>query len=128
MASVPTSDSPLGLSSEQEKTVTGLSAAMKLVSLLLFLLALLRLAAGVAELKNQSGYGLLSVLEGLVTGFMGVVLLTAADDVRNVVDARKYAPAHLKNGLGALRTVYGTQLILGIILALVLLMRCFVST
>src|SRR4051812_747276 len=128
MASVPTPDSPLGMSAEQEKTVSGLAAVMKLVSLVLFLLALVRLAAGVVELTHGSGYGLLSILEGVLTGFMGVVLLTAADDVGNVVAARKHGPAHLKNGLGALRTFYGTQLILGVLLALVLLMRCFVST
>jgi hypothetical protein len=127
MASVPTPDSPLGMSTEQEKTFSGLAAVMKLLCLLLFLLALLRLAGGVAELVNHSGYGFLSILEGVLTGFLGVVLLTASSDVQNVAEARKHAPAHLKNGIGALRTFYGAQLILGVLLALVLLMRCFVS-
>jgi hypothetical protein len=123
----PGSDTAVPLSAEQKRVFAGLASRMGLLSMLLLLLAVLRLvSAGLALWGGDWVPGLLSVAEGLAAGFMGLVLLTGSSDARFVAETNGYEKSHFLNTVASLATFYTAQVVVGVLVALVLAIRLFV--
>jgi hypothetical protein len=122
----PGSDTAVALSPEQKQVFDGLGSRMWVVSQLLFVLAVLRLAGGALALWHRDlAGGLLSVVEGLAAGFLGMVLLTGAGDARFVAQTQGYEKAHILNTVASLKVFYTAQVAVGALVAVVLMIRFF---
>lgn len=111
---------------EQERVVGALAASMKLLSVLLLVLALARISGGVVEILTASWAGLWSVIEGLVTAILGLVLLAGAADTRFIVDTKGYDKPHLLNAFTSLSLFYKIQIGLALLIGAIVLLRIFV--
>ena len=117
---------PLEFTGDQRRTVTKLALMMKLVAGVLFLLAGVGIAAGGVALANGSPSGLLAIVEGLVTGLLGLIMLSSSADVCFMVETN-FTNIHLGHALRNLTTFYKGQFWLALVLAAVVLIRLFVG-
>lgn len=122
----PANTDSIDFSAEQRQTLTSLAGRLRLVSLLLFLLALLRLVTGALILPTFPFPGVASLLEGVLTGVLGVVMLTGADDAQFLVQRQGIEKPHLVHTFASLSKFYQIQIALGIVVgALLVLQRPF---
>src|SRR6516162_9177281 len=98
----PANTETIDFTAEQRQTLADLASRMHLVSMLLFLLALLRLVSGALTLPGALFPGLASLLEGLLTGVLGMVMLTGADDAQFLVKSKGIEKPHLVNTFASL--------------------------
>jgi hypothetical protein len=118
----PAPEPPLELTDEQRSAGAALGRAIGFVSMALFALALLRIVSGVVRFKDDK-FGLADILEGLVTGFTGLVLMNARDSATFMAEVKGYERPHLLN-LASSLSVFGKVLIaLGVIVGLAALLR-----
>ncbi|MCI0642100.1 MAG: hypothetical protein L0Y72_24420 [Gemmataceae bacterium] len=110
----------------ERKTVAQLGKTTSLLASALLLLGVALLAGGVYVLLFVSGSGILNIIQGLVTVFLGLILVTSARDLRFMVET-KYTAIHLGNALGNLAAFQKTQFTLAILLIVVAGWRLFWS-
>ncbi|MCI0377257.1 MAG: hypothetical protein L0215_06615 [Gemmataceae bacterium] len=110
----------------ESKTVSQLSKTTSVLAGALLLGGVTLIAGGVYVLFFVSNSGLLSIIQGLLTLFLGLILVTSARDVRFMVET-KYTPIHLGNALQNLAAFQKTQFVLAVLLILVAGVRLFVS-
>ena len=119
----PAPETPLELNDEQRSTSTALSRSISMVSVLLLGLALLRVVSGVVRFKEDKLLALVDVLEGLVTGFMGLVLMNARDSAAFMAEVKGHEKTHFLHLTSSL-SVFGKVLIaLGALGGLAALLR-----
>jgi hypothetical protein len=123
MGSTPGSQTAVEFTTEQEQVISSLARYMRLVSGLLLMLAVLRIVLGIMDFPQSILGGLLGLLEGALTGILGLVLITAADDARFIVETKGHDRDHLVNTVVSLSTFYKMQLVLGILASVVLTIR-----
>jgi hypothetical protein len=100
MGSGSPSETGLEFTPDQEQVIGGLAAKVRLVSVVLFALAVLRLVSAALDLWAGSwGAGILGILLGVVLGLLGLILLTGADDARFIVTTKGHTKVHLLNTL-----------------------------
>jgi hypothetical protein len=116
----------LELTTQQQAVVSKLAAAMKMVAVILLVLAVVQLVGGALTLLFVSFGGLLAIVEGAVTGLLGLIMLSSSTDVRYMVET-KYTPIHLGNAFRNLTAFYQAQFGLAVFLILVGLIRLFVG-
>jgi hypothetical protein len=119
-------NAPLEFTDEQRATVSNLAFMMKGVAAVLLLLAGLNVVGGAWTLLTVSLTGLFAVIEGLVTGLLGLIMLSSSADVRFMVET-KYTSIHLGNAFQNLTVFYKTQFFLALFLILVAATRLFVG-
>jgi hypothetical protein len=122
----PGSDSAVELTAEQRQVFAGLASRMWLVSLMLLVIAALRLVLGALTVWQSPATGILSLVEGLVAGFMGMALMTGSGDANFLAQTRGYEKKHLLNTAGSLNVFYTAQLALGTLVAVALVILLFV--
>jgi hypothetical protein len=125
MAASSNPNPPFEFSAEQDQTIGSLAFALCILGGLLLVIAVLYLVSGVLDILSRPLSGILSLAEGLLLGFMGLVMLTSAGDFRYILTTEGYDKAHLVNGVNTLNAFYRTQLILGIIVSVLLLIGLF---
>jgi hypothetical protein len=115
MGSGSPSETALEFSPDQGQVISGLAARLRLVSLVLFALAGLRIVTGALDLWAGSwGAGILAVIQGILLGLLGLVMLTGADDARFIVTTKGHTRVHLLNTLTSL-TVWLKVLLAGLV-------------
>jgi hypothetical protein len=119
-------NTPLELSAEQRDLASKLALAMKMVAAVLLVLAVISIVGGVMTLLGGSAMGLLALIEGLVTGLLGLIMLSSSADVGYMVDT-SYTSIHLGNAFRNLSAFYQAQFGLAIFLIIVALLRLFVG-
>jgi hypothetical protein len=116
----------LPLTPDQKQTVAKVASTAWLVAVLLLLLGLILIVAGpVATLWYGAGVwsALLSVIQGALTAFLGLVMLATASDFRYLGEYPKFGGNHLRNAVNNLKVFYQVQLALALLLALVMVIR-----
>jgi len=122
----PANTEAIDFSEEQRQTLADLAGPMRLVSMVLFLLALLRLSIGLLTLPSNFFPGAASLLEGVLTGVLGLVMLTGSDDAQFLVKQKGNEKPHLVHTFSSLSTFYQIQIVLGILVgALLVIQRPF---
>lgn len=119
-------NSSLEFNEEHSKTVAQLSKTTSLLAAVLLLLGVVLLAGGVYTLLFVSGRGFSNIVQGLLTLFLGLILVTSARDIRFMVET-KYTPIHLGNALQNLATFQKTQFFLAVFLILLAVGRVFLG-
>jgi hypothetical protein len=123
----PGAGTAVELTAGQKQVFEALGSRMGLVSLLLFVLAVLRLVGGALALGRWDwAAGLLALVEGLAAAFMGMVLLTGSGDARFVAQTQGYEKTHIVNTVDSLKVFYTAQVAVGVLVAVVLVIRLFV--
>ncbi len=117
---------PLELSGEQRAVASRLTLAMKGVAGVLLLLGVVSAVGGAVALSAGSGWGVLGLLEGVVTVLLGLIMLSSSTDIRYLADT-KYAAIHMGNAFQNLTNFYQAQFGLAAFLAIVALIRLFVG-
>lgn len=117
---------PFEFTQEQDQTLTGLASGMNLLSLAILGLAAVRIGSGVVEIITTSWAGIWYIVEGLVTGLAGLVMLAAATDTRFIVDTTGYDKPHLLNAFTSLTFFYKVQIGLALFVGAIVLLRLFV--
>ncbi len=119
-------NTPLELNAEQREVASKLALAMKTVAGVLLLLAVVNVVGGVAVLLSGSAMGLLNIIEGAITGLLGLIMLSSSADVGYMVET-KYTSIHLGNAFRNLSAFYQAQFGLAILLIVFALVRLFVG-
>jgi hypothetical protein len=109
--------------SDQDKIISGLASTMKLVAVALLVLAPLRLVFGVVDIASHPVAGGLSLVEGLLTGLLGLVMLKAATDARYMVETKGYDKDHLLNMVESLSVFYRVQVGIAVLVIIVMAVR-----
>jgi hypothetical protein len=117
----------LEFTSEQDRLISGLASNMKMVAVALLLLAPLRLVFGGVDVVSHPLPGGLSLVEGLLTGLLGMVMLKGAADARYMVETKGYDKEHLLNAVESLTVFYRVQVGLAAVLILGMLLRLLVG-
>lgn len=116
----------LEFTGQQDQFISGLASNMKMVALALLVLAPLHLLRGGLNVASYPLPGGLSLVEGLLTGLLGLVMLKGASDARYLVETKGYDKEHLLHAVESLTVFYRVQvglaavLILGMVLRLLL--------
>jgi hypothetical protein len=113
----------LEFTSDHDKIIAGLAANMKMVAIALLVLAPLRLVFGGLEVASHPLPGSISLLEGLLTGLLGMVMLKGATDARYMVETKGYDKEHLLNTIESLTVFYRVQVGLAALLILGMTLR-----
>jgi hypothetical protein len=121
MAAPP--EPPFEFTEQQDQVLSGLASSMKLLALLLLGLAAMRLASGVVEIITTSWAGLWYAVEGIATGFLGLVMLSASTDARFSVETQGYDKPHLMNTFTSLSDFYKVQIGLAMFIGVIVLLR-----
>jgi hypothetical protein len=106
--------------SDQDKVLSGLASNMKLVAIALLVLAPLRLVFGVVDITSHPVAGGLSLVEGLLTGLLGLVMLKGAADARYMVSTTGYDKDHLLNMVESLSAFYRVQVGIAVLVIVVM--------
>ncbi|MBI3410481.1 MAG: hypothetical protein HY040_19250 [Planctomycetes bacterium] len=114
---------PFEFTTEQDQSLAAIALAMKLLAVVLLGLAAVRIAFGVIEIFTSSWAGLWYIVEGLATGFMGLVLLAGATDTQFIVDTTGYDKPHLLNAFTSLAVFYKVQIGLALFIGVIVLLR-----
>jgi hypothetical protein len=108
----------LEFTGEQDRLISGLTSNMKLVAIALLVLAPLRLVFGGLDVASHPLAGGLSLVEGVLTGLLGLVMLKAATDARYMVETKGYDKEHLLNAVESLTVFYRVQVGLAVLVVL----------
>ena len=114
---------PFEFTTEQDQSLAGLAVAMKLLAMVLLGLAGIRVVYGIFEIFTSSWAGFWSIVEGVASGFMGLVLLAGATDTRFIVDTTGYDKPHLLNAFTSLCVFYKVQIGIALFIVFIALMR-----
>jgi hypothetical protein len=117
-----TSNTPLEFTGEQSEAVRRLALMMKGVAAVLLGLAGLHCIDGLVTVLAVSPTGLFAIIEGLITGLLGLIMMSAAADVRFMAET-KFTSVHLGNGFQNLSMFYKVQFLLALFLAAIALAR-----
>lgn len=118
----------LEFTAEQDRFIAGLASKLKLLAVALLVLAPLRLVfGGVDVAAGHALTGGLSLVEGLLTGLLGMVLLKGAADARYMVETKGYDKDHLLNAVESLTVFYRVQVGLAALVILGMLLRLMVG-
>jgi len=119
-------NAPLELIGNERDTAKKLAVTMNAVAAILFLLAAINIAGGIATLLTSSPSGLLAVIEGAITGLLGLVMWSSATDVRYMVETN-FTSIHLGHALQDLTVFYQGQFLLALLLMAVACVRLCVG-
>ena len=119
-------NAPLEFTGEQRQTVAKLALGMKLVAIVLLILAAVGVAAGALTLVNRSPSGILGIVEALLTGLLGLIMLSSSVDVRYMIET-SFAPIHFGNVVRNLAAFYKTQFWLALLLIAIAVVRLFIG-
>jgi hypothetical protein len=110
-------ESTVEFDSTQDTIISGLASNMKLVAAALLVLAPLKLVYGGLDLGMHSHWltGGLSLIEGLFSGLLGLIMLKGAADARYMVETKGYDKEHLLNLVESLTVFYRFQIGIGVI-------------
>ena len=115
---------PLEFSTEQHQVISRLASNMRFASILILLLAPLLVVSGVVDvIQGSRGAGIAYVLTALLTGVLGLILLTGADDARFIGRTKGTDKIHFVNTVASLTMYLRVLLGLGVFLGLVLAIR-----
>ena len=103
---------------EQDRLISRLASNMKLLAIVLLVLAPLRLVFGGLDVASHPLAGGLSLVEGLLTGLLGMVMLKGAADARYMVETKGYDKEHLLNAVESLTVFYRVQVGLAVLVIL----------
>src|SRR5262245_60445234 len=122
MGTVP--NNTLEFTSDQETVLAGLASNMKLVAIALLVLAPLRLVFGGLDVAGlglgaTARNGATSLVEGVLTGLLGMVMLKGSADVRFAVDTKGYDKEHLLIAVESLTVFYRVLVGLGVVVLLI---------
>jgi hypothetical protein len=117
----------LEFTSDQDKFISGLASNMKMVAIVLLVLAPLRLVFGGLDVVSHPLPGGLSLVEGLLTGLLGMVMLKGATDARYIVQTKGYDKEHLLNLVESLTVFYRVQVGLAVVLLLGMALRLMIG-
>ena len=120
-------NSPFEFTSEQDRLISALASNMKMIAVALLLLAPLRLVCGGLDVASHPLPGGLSLVEGLLTGLLGMVMLKGATDARYMVETKGYDKDHLVNAVESLTVFYRVQVGLAAFLILGMGLRLLVG-
>jgi hypothetical protein len=119
----PAPEAPLALNDEQRTAGAALGRSIGIVSMALLALALLRIVTGVLRFKEAKLLALVDVIEGVITGVMGLVLMNARDSAAFMTEVKGYEKPHFLNLMSSL-DMYGKVLIaLAVFVGLTSLLR-----
>lgn len=120
-------NSPFEFTTEQDRLITTLASNMKLVAVALLLLAPLRLVFGGLDVASHPLAGSLTLIEGVLTGLLGMVMLKGATDARYMFETKGYDKDHLVNMVESLTVFYRVQVGLAAFLVLAMALRLLVG-
>jgi hypothetical protein len=128
MATAPATKDPLPLTQEQDSRVRFLATCLLLAAGVVMLLALAQIGGGVWTIWQGQGWagGLWWIIQGIITGVSGLVLLTASSDFGFMAQVPEARATHLQNGLASLKVFYTIQIVLASLLGFVLVIRLLV--
>ena len=96
------------------------------VAAILLLLAVINIVGGALTVLSISAIGLLSVIEGLITALLGLMMLTSSADVHYMGET-KFAAIHLGNAFQNLSVFYKSQYFLAVFLIGIAVIRLVVG-
>jgi hypothetical protein len=112
---------PLEFTGGERETVSRLALIMKGVAAVLLLLATINVAGGAMVLLSGSPTGILAIIEGLITGLLGLIMVASAADVRFLVET-KFTSTHLGNAFQDLTVFYKVVILVAIPVAVIRLL------
>ena len=111
---------------EQKQVAAKLASTALLVTGLLLVLGLLQIVGGPLAWwwgKVSLIAGVLTFVQGLITAFLGLVLLATSSDFRYLGEYPPYSGNHLRNAAKNLKAFYQVQIALALVLALLVALR-----
>jgi hypothetical protein len=111
---------------EQKQVVAGVANNAKLAAAALLALGAIQvIGAPVAVLALGAGVlgGVLTLLQGALTALLGLVMLACSSDFHYLAEVPRYRGNHLRNAARNLKAFYQFQLGLGVLLAVVVILR-----
>jgi hypothetical protein len=121
-------ESTFEFDSTQDTIISGLASNMKLVAVALLVLAPLKLVYGGLDLGMYGHWltGGLSLIEGLFSGLLGLVMLKGAADARYAVETKGYDKEHLLNLVESLTVFYRFLIGIGVVVLVFSALRFFI--
>src|SRR5689334_9924496 len=113
---------PLDFTPVQRAVINKVALLMKLAAAVLLLLGAVLIGGGVWTMLSGSATGLVFQIAGLLTAFLGLVMIATSADVRYMIDT-KYASIHLGNAFKSLTTFFKAQALVASFLIVVALIR-----
>jgi hypothetical protein len=129
MSTAPAPKEVLPFTPEQTQTVSGVASLARLVAVVLQLLGAVQIVGGPLAVFVFGGgvlSGILTLLQGALTALLGMVMLTCAGDFQFLAEVPKYRGNHFRNAAKDLTAFYQFQLGLGLLLAVVVILRLVV--
>jgi hypothetical protein len=116
----------LPLTPEQKQVAIGVASNAKIVAAVLLALGGIQVVGGpVAVLAFEAGVfsALLTMAQGALTAFLGLVMLACSSDLYYLAEVPKYSGNHLRNAANNLKVFHQVQFGLALLLALVVVLR-----
>ena len=116
----------LPLTPDQKPIVAKAASTSMMVAGVLLLFGLIQIVGGPLWWLWGSGTllgSLLTLLQGVITALLGLVMLAVSTDFRFLGEYPKFAGNHLRNAANNLKVFYQMQLALALLLALVVVIR-----
>jgi hypothetical protein len=116
----------LPLTPEQKQVAIGVASNAKIVAAVLLALGGIQLVGGpVAVLVFEAGMfsALLTMVQGALTAFLGLVMLACSSDLHYLGEVPRYSGNHLRNAAKNLKVFHQVQIGLALLLALVVIVR-----
>jgi hypothetical protein len=117
----------LEFTGDQDRLISGMTSNMKLVAIALLVLGPLRLVLGVVDVASHPLPGILSLIEGVLTAMLGLIMLKGATDARYMVETKGYDKEHLLNAVESLTVFYRVQVVLAVVLVLGMALRAMIG-
>jgi hypothetical protein len=118
---------------EQKQVAAKVASTALRVTGLLLVLGLLQIVGGplawwlgksdAAHPKVSLIAGILTLVQGLITAFLGLVLLATSSDFRYLGEYPPYSGNHLRNAAKNLKVFYQVQIALALVVALLVALR-----
>lgn len=105
----------------QKQEIRSLATNMQIVAVLLLVLAVVYVGLGGLAIFLDAAYGagLFSVVQGVLFGLTGLMVLTGSGDARYLAETQGADREHLTNTVNSLTMAANVQLAWGILLAVV---------
>jgi hypothetical protein len=116
----------LPLTSDQKQVVAKIASTALLVTGLLLVLGLVQIVAGPLGWwwgKVSVFAALLTLVQGLLTAFLGLAMLAVSSDFRYLGEYPQYSGNHLRNAARNLKVFYQVQIGVAVVLALIIVLR-----
>lgn len=116
----------LVFSPEQKPTAAAVALNSRLLAVVLLMFGAIQLLGGPAAVILQGAPVLgaaLMALQGVVTIFLGLVMLACATDFHYLGEVPRYSGNHLRNAANDLKFFHQVQIGLALLLALVVVLR-----